>query len=276
MPTAPEGSRILAIVDMLVAPALIGSGIGERLLQHALMDARKKGYTHAEVYLTEGLLYPEQADFEAILHMYLQAGFVLIRDFTADNAHQGRKYHGMRQYILQKEIDDYGFSERATRFTFGDYVIDVDVEKTREIYKDLQPVNERCTCDWCANYRKAMEYAHPRVKDFFARLGIDPCKVAQSVACHQNRDGSWHYGCTCHVCGKIVKGKMLTTVQDGQLVTMRSEDAYEVAEGVIVWFTDECNRVEREFDAPVMQLDFCVDLPWLTDKKFPEELLLNG
>ena len=262
VPTAPEGSRILAIVDMLVAPALIGSGMGERLLQHALKDAQRRGFTHAEVYLTEGLLYPEQANFEAILHMYLQAGFVVIRD---DSAH-----HGMRHYVLQKEIDDQGFARRATRFTFGDYVIDVDVEKTREIYKDLQPVNERCTCDWCANYRKAMEYAHPRVKDFFARLGVDPCKVAQSVACHQNRDGSWHYGCTCHVCGKVVKGKMLTTVQDGQLVTMRSEDAYEVTEGVLVWFGDECTRVAKAFDAPVLQIDFGVDLRWVLDKEKPD------
>ena len=176
----------------------------------------------------------------------------------------------MRQYILQKEIDDHGFSERATRFTFGDYVIDVDVERTREIYKTLQPVSKRCTCDWCANYQRAVTHAPLQVKSMFESLGIDLERITESAACHQNRDGSWHYDCTCHVRGKLVKGKELTRVVGGQLVTLRSEDAYEVAKGVIVWFSDECNRVEKEFDAPILQLDFGIDLPWVLDKKAPE------
>ena len=272
VPTAPEGSKILAIVDMLVAPAFVDSCMGERLLQHALKDAQRRGFTHAEVYLTEGPIYPEKEHFEAILNMYLQAGFVVIRDFTADYEHEGHKYHGMRQYILQKKIDDDSFARRATRFTFGDYVIDVDVERTREIYKTLQPVSKRCTCDWCANYQKAVTHAPLQVKSMFESLGIDLERITESAACHQNRDGSWHYDCTCHVRGKLVKGKELTRVVGGQLVTLRSEDAYEVAKGVIVWFSDECNRVEKEFDAPILQLDFGIDLPWVLDKKAPDKL----
>lgn len=271
VPTAPEGSKILAIVDMLIAPAFVNSGMGERLLQHALKDAQRRGFTHAEVYLTEGPIYPERENFEAILNMYLQAGFVVIRDFTADYEHQGHQYHGMRQFILQKDIDDHGFAERATRFTFGDYVIDVDVERTREIYKTLQPVSKRCTCDWCENYQKAVAHAPLQVKSMFEALGVDLESITESAACHQNRDGSWHYDCTCHVRGKLIKGKELTSVVGGQLVTLRSEDAYEVARGVIVWFGDECNRVEKEFDAPVLQLDFGIDLPWVLEKQAPEK-----
>ncbi len=272
VPTAPEGSKILAIVDMLIAPAFVDSGMGERLLQHALKDAQRRGFTHAEVYLTEGPIYPTKAAFEAILNMYLQAGFVVIRDFTADYEHQGHQYYGMRQYILQKEIGDHGFAERAMRFTFGDYVIDVDVERTREIYQTLQPVSRRCTCDWCENYQKAIAHAPARVKGMFESLGIDLESITESAACHQNRDGSWHYDCTCHVRGKLVKGKELTDVVGGQLVTLRSEDAYEVAKGVMVWFSDECNRVEKEFDSPVLQIDFGIDLPWVLDKPAPEKL----
>ncbi|MBQ2255974.1 MAG: helix-turn-helix domain-containing protein [Clostridia bacterium] len=266
VPTAPEGSKILAINDLLVAPAFKNSGVRENLLRHALVSAQRRGYTHAEAYLYEGV-FADKADFEALLSVYEQAGFFVIRDLS--------KITGglcIRNYILQKQIGDMGFAERATRFTFGDYVIEVDVEKTREVYTKLRPVNEKCKCDCCANYQKVVTSLPNNVHMFFWNLGVNLSMITESVACHRNRDGTVHYGGVCHVCGKVVKGKNMTVMQDGQLVTMRSEDAYEVADGVIVWFSDECNRVEREFDAPVMQLDFCVDLPWLTDKKFPEEL----
>ena len=276
VPTAPEGSRILAIVDMLVAPAFVDSCMGERLLQHALKDAQRRGFTHAEVYLTEGLMYPEQANFEAILTMYLQAGFVVIRDFTADNAHQGRKYHGMRHYILQKEIDDYGFSERATRFTFGDYIIDVDVERTREIYKTLSPVSRRCTCTSCENFDRAVDHLPTQVLSFFESMGVDLHKVTEAYSINRNQDGSVHYGGFCHISGKIVKGRVLTSVQDGQLVSLQEQDAYKPAEHFAVWFGEECAMTEAAFGAPVIQLDFGTNLPWVIDKKFPKELLLNG
>lgn len=262
MVLAPEGSKILSIVEMLVAPAFKDSGMREKLLQHALEDAKKKGYTHAEVYLLERM-HTDKEDFQTLLTMYERAGFRIIRNLSGID--------GLgRHFIMQKRIDDECFSERATRFVFGDYVIDVDVDKTREIYKGFASVTERCRCDACENYQKAIERVPVQVKNFFECLGVDLGKITESVMCHQNRDGSWHYGCTCHVCGKVIKGKNLTVVQDGQLVTMRSRDAYEAAENVLVWFGDECTRVEKAFDAPVMQIDFGIDLPWALNQKAPE------
>ena len=276
VPTAPEGSKILAIVDMLIAPAFVDSCMGERLLQHALKDAQRRGFTHAEVYLTEGLLYPEQANFDVILNMYLQAGFVVIRDFTADNAHQGRKYHGMRQYVLQKKIDDDSFARRATRFTFGDYIIDVDVERTREIYKTLSPVSKRCTCTSCENFDRAVDHLPTQTMAFLESMGVDLHKVTEAYSTKRNQDGSVHYGGFCHISGKLVKGKVLTSVQEGQLVRLQEQDAYKPTEQFVVWFGEECAMTEAAFGAPVIQLDFGTDLPWVIDKKFPTELLLNG
>ena len=276
VPTAPEGSKILAIVDMLVAPAFVNSCMGERLLQHALKDAQRRGFTHAEVYLTEGPIYPEKEHFEAILNMYLQAGFVVIRDFTADYEHEGQKYHGMRQYILQKKIDDDSFARRATRFTFGDYVIDVDVERTREIYKTLQPVSKRCTCTSCENFDRAVDHLPTQVLSFLESMGVDLHKVTEAYSTNRNQDGSVYYGGFCHISGKIVKGRALTSVQEGQLVSLQEQDAYKPTERFAVWFGEECDMTEAAFGAPVIQLDFGTDLPWVIDKKFPTELLLNG
>ena len=270
VPTAPKGSRILAIVDMLIAPAFVHSGIGEKLLQYALDQAKSKGYTYAEVYLTEGLLSPSHAEFEAILGMYKQAGFRIIRDLTGLGGH-----HRLRHYIMQLKLDDGGFAERATRFTFGDYVIEVDVEKTREVYKGLKPVSERCKCDYCANYQRVVDSIPAQARELFESLGVDLGRITESVSYNRNRDGTVHYGGFCHVCGKVVKGKSPAHKDGANWIVLREEDAYEVAEGVPVWFSQECVMVEKEFGAPVMQIDFSVDLPWVLDKKTLEEIPLG-
>ncbi len=269
IPTAPEGSKILAIVDMLIAPAFVTSGIGEKLLDYALQQAKKKGYTHAEVYVievTEGLKYPDQAGIEAVMEMYRQAGFQMIRNLS-DHARRG-----MRHYIMQKYLDDPEFEARATRFTFGDYAIDVDVQKTREIYKDLKPVSTRCKCDYCANYEKVVDRLPTQVREFFDSLGVDLTKITESVAYNRNRDTSVHYGGWLHVCGKVVKGK-----EDCEhTITLRPGEAYGVTEDFKVWFSEECLMTEKEFDAPVMQIDFETDLPWVLDKKILQEIPLGG
>ena len=242
---------------MLVAPAFKNSGMRENLLRHALVSAQRRGYTHAEAYLYEGV-FADKADFEALLTMYKQAGFNIIRDLSKNHEDLC-----IRHYILQKQIGDMGFSERATRFTFGDYVIEVDVEKTREVYTKLRPVNERCKCDYCANYQKVVTSLPNNVHMFFWNLGVNLSMITESVAYNRNRDGSVHYGGWLHVCGKVVKGK-----EDCEhTITLRPGEAYGVTEDFKVWFSEECLMTEKEFDAPVMQIDFETDLPWVLDKK---------
>ncbi len=40
-------------------------------------------------------------------------------------------------------------------FTFDNYTIDVDVEKTRKIYQELPLITHGCNCDGCQNLEKA-------------------------------------------------------------------------------------------------------------------------
>lgn len=262
VPTTPEGSKVLAIVDTLIAPAFAGSGIGEKLLDYTLEQAKKKGYTHAEMYVTEGLISPDQTEFETLIAMYKQAGFRIIRNI-ADHA-----CRGLRQYVMQKCIDDPEFAARATRFSFGDYVVDVDVEKTREIYASLTPVTSRCKCEYCANYQKVAPTMPAQVLDFFDHLGVDLTKITESVAYNRTHNGGVTYGGWLHVCGKIVKGK-----EDNEhTITLRPKEAHGVTDAFKVWFSEECIMVEKAFDSPVIQIDFQTDLPWVLDSKIPEEL----
>ena len=262
IPTTPKGSKVLAIVDTLIVPALVNSGIGEKLLEHTLEQAKKKGYTHVEMYVLEGLISPGQEEVDALIEMYKKAGFRIIRDFAE---HERR---GLHHYVMQKCLDDPEFEARATRFALGDYIVDVDVQKTREIYNSLTPVSKRCKCDYCANYEKVVTMLSAQVLDFFDSLGVDLTRITESVAYNRNRDGSVHYGGWLHVCGKVVKGK-----EDGEhTITLRPGEAYGVTEDFKVWFSEECLMTEKEFDAPVMQIDFETDLPWVLDKKTLENI----
>ena len=95
IPTAPEGSRILAIVEILVSRFFQNSGIEEMLLDRALTDAKKQGYTHAEVYPLERMAL-DKAWFGRMLSLYEKMGFRVVRDLSSEP--------DGRYFIMQKEL----------------------------------------------------------------------------------------------------------------------------------------------------------------------------
>ena len=95
IPTAPEGAKILAIVEILVSRFFQNCGIEEMLLDHALAFAKKQGYTHAEVYPLERMELDKER-FNSLLSLYEKAGFTVIRDLSGE---QDGRY-----FIMQKEL----------------------------------------------------------------------------------------------------------------------------------------------------------------------------
>lgn len=83
IPTAPEGSKILAIVEIMTSRFFQNCGIEEMLLDHALAFAKKQGYTHAEVYPLERMELDKER-FNALLSLYEKAGFTVIRDLSSE------------------------------------------------------------------------------------------------------------------------------------------------------------------------------------------------
>lgn len=58
-------------------------------------------------------------------------------------------------------------------FQFGEYKIDVDVEKTRQFYDRAKTVSEGCQCDGCLNFERAVDKLPQNIRDFFSALGVD-------------------------------------------------------------------------------------------------------
>ena len=95
IPTAPEGAKILAIVEILVSRFFQNCGIEEMLLDYALAFAKKQGYTHAEVYPLERMELDKER-FNTLLSLYEKTGFTVIRDLSGE---QDGRY-----FIMQKEL----------------------------------------------------------------------------------------------------------------------------------------------------------------------------
>ncbi len=106
IPTAPEGSRILAIAELLVSRYFRNCGLEEKLLDFVLTGAKKQGYTHVEAYPIEDCL-PEMYDTR--LAIYEKMGFSVIRDLSGGHFlhnewdREGEKPY-RRLHILQKEL----------------------------------------------------------------------------------------------------------------------------------------------------------------------------
>lgn len=67
-------------------------------------------------------------------------------------------------------------------FQFGEYKIDVDVEKTRQFYDRAKTVSEGCQCDGCLNFERAVDKLPQNIRDFFSALGVDMKKSANVMS----------------------------------------------------------------------------------------------
>ena len=95
--TAPDGARVFAIVELLIAPAFRDCGLEEKLVAHTLAQAKKDGFTHAQAYLWDSGVVDEDENcvFDHLLALYTAMGFTVHADIS-------RKCR--REYVLQKEL----------------------------------------------------------------------------------------------------------------------------------------------------------------------------
>jgi len=94
--TDQKGKKTLLIVETLIAHNFKGCGIEEKLIIKALNGAKKKGFTHAEIYCKEGLSPKDTPEyFEAMLELYKRMGFSVVIDMSKKD---------VREYLMQKEL----------------------------------------------------------------------------------------------------------------------------------------------------------------------------
>jgi len=58
-------------------------------------------------------------------------------------------------------------------FEFGQYQVDIDVDKTRLFYENAPLVSEGCSCSGCRNYENAIMGISSEITGFYYDLGVD-------------------------------------------------------------------------------------------------------
>lgn len=81
------------------------------------------------------------------------------------------------------------------RMKIGDWILEVDVERTRDFYQEYHQITEGCYCLFCKNFVTAVELIPKPVLDFFQSLGIDPTKEGEVSEYCENKDGThlWRF-----------------------------------------------------------------------------------
>ena len=152
-------------------------------------------------------------------------------------------------------------------FTFGNYTVDIDVEKTRETYRKLPSVGQACGCDGCVNFEKAVDVLSAEVRSFFDVLGVDLKRIVECYVNCQTADGALFYGGFCNLCGRLVDGES-AWVKDSETSGIYDHGrAYYIHGDFCVSFQEECHLIEKAFEAPIIQMDFMATIPWVLDRE---------
>ena len=91
------------------------------------------------------------------------------------------------------------------RIELGDYVLEVDPERTERTYREIQKGGaESCSCSGCKNYLAALPESLPKeVILFFSKAGIDPKKDAEVYEQGEVSPGIRSYGGEYYLWGAI-------------------------------------------------------------------------
>ncbi len=152
-------------------------------------------------------------------------------------------------------------------FQFGQYKIDVDIERTKSFYENAMRVSENCSCDGCLNFERAVDALDMAVVKFFAELGVDIKRVCECYACCTNKDGTLTYGGFTHVCGTLLEGDSAWQNINEDHLYLEEAAMFSLTPDFQVSFQEEIDLIEEDFPRPVIQLEFAANIPWVIDKK---------
>lgn len=152
-------------------------------------------------------------------------------------------------------------------FELGNYILDIDVERTKSFYEYAETITDGCDCQGCRNYAAWAATLSEEPKYKLESMGIQLDKTPEVYANCSNGDGSLLYGGFYHLCGRIVRGKdpWRQVTENGKAldddVFVSITDNYQVA------FTEDISLLEKGFPTPVIQMEIIANIPFVLQEK---------
>lgn len=156
------------------------------------------------------------------------------------------------------------------RIELGDYILEVNVEATREYYKKAKYIWEDCPCGGCQNYVKAVEQADYKVREFFNSIGVDILKSPE-VCIYDAKNKRVFYNGFYHICGRIIKGESpwelepILKEEVSRGFILNEEKLVCISNDFGVGFQNECALLSKDFPMPSIQMEIFSCLPWFLD-----------
>lgn len=146
---------------------------------------------------------------------------------------------------------------------FSNWIVQVDIERTREFYEKFYEITEGCECIHCKNYVEACDSYCDEVKQFFNELGIIPTKEAEVYQLYEIERGKHLYGGFYHLVGRILEGK---DCWQPVFENTRTQDLVNLTDDFKYGFSNDNALVDEIFPKPIIQLEFEAIIPWVLDK----------
>lgn len=140
---------------------------------------------------------------------------------------------------------------------FHEWLVEVDVQKTRAFYSTRPTWSETCECTYCKNFVMVCHYERlPKwLSSLLQSLGIDPSRDEGEIWQYvDNEKGTHSYGGFYHVVGRILKENP-------------NFQEWSAGDNIHIKFTNKLDLISQGFPRPAIQVEFLANIPWL----LPEE-----
>ena len=144
----------------------------------------------------------------------------------------------------------------------GKHIVEIDSNRTRMGYRNIDFESYRCNCDGCRNYYAYADKFEDEIKSFFKQLGIDDMKNCTEVwmCCKDEEQNIATYNGWFHVYGQIIEG---IDVWRNDLPW--DERIEKITENFSVGFSNSLSLVEKEFEDGCIQIEFFTDIKWVIE-----------
>jgi hypothetical protein len=157
--------------------------------------------------------------------------------------------------------------------SFGNFVVDVDVEETKKFYTKNN--NYICECQVCRNYEKFCEKLTDEEKGFFSSLGIVPECHSEFYGTESDNKNMLFVVGMYYVKGTFINKPELVTITADKLIELNFETlfpdySFKIGRYEVIF---EINDIDIEsipvgFPEPILKLKFSITVPWLLDEKY--------
>lgn len=155
----------------------------------------------------------------------------------------------------------------------GNYILDIDVERTRSFYNQARSITDACNCQGCRNYVKWALSVSDEPSISFQRMGVALDKPSEIYVNTRNKDGSLFYGGFYHLCGKILKGEDVWNEFDSNCRALDEARFVALTENFKIAFSRDIELLEKGFPTPAVQMEILANVDFVLSEKCDYEIL---